>query len=261
MARILIEDKWFEQVEPSTFSESELEDNIVLHAPSVYPDYYVMPFKLTVEATSGKARPDLVFVSKEYDEWWVVEVEMGYHDFNSHVEPQIRVLSDAIYGKHEAEYVFGKNSHLDLLKTISLFENIPPQILLIVNQPKPEWVKPLKKYNAIIAVLELFRADDELEIFRVNGEYPVLLVDNISDCSFHPFVKRLLKIHNPDKLSLPPRAKLKVRFNNCITEWSRVDAEGAVWLQPVSRSPLNPDHQYEIFQQRDLSLVLRVRVS
>ena len=97
MARLLIEDSWFEQVEPTTFSETEFEDRVVLHAPSIYPEYFVIPFKKRVESDEGAAVPDIAFISRDYKEWRIVEVEMGYHSFSSHVEPQVQKLANADY--------------------------------------------------------------------------------------------------------------------------------------------------------------------
>lgn len=98
MARILINNTWYEQVEPSTFYETEFEDRISLHAPSVYPHYFVVPFKKPLITTdplsssavgTGGVVPDLAFIARDYKEWWVVEVEMSYHSFAGHIRPQI----------------------------------------------------------------------------------------------------------------------------------------------------------------------------
>src|SRR5208283_903039 len=97
--------EWYEQVEPSTFSETEFEDRVIAHAPNVYPEYFVIPFKLTVSSPSGNQKPDLVFIARDYSDWWVCEVEMGYHDFNGHVEPQVQGLTEAHYGENEASYL------------------------------------------------------------------------------------------------------------------------------------------------------------
>lgn len=259
MARILIDGKWFEQVEPSTFSETELEDRVILHAPSVYPDYYVLPFKQTVESEYGKAVPDLVFISKNYREWKIVEIEMGYHSFASHVEPQVQRLAVAAYGDREAKYLHNSNPLLDFQRTKDLLLKVDPQVLVIVNQPMAKWIKPLAKFGAILAVFELFRSDDDIEVFRVNGEYPTQIIDSISQCAFHPITPRFLEVQTPNNLNLPRRGRIKLRFNNCITEWERIDAEGKVWLSPVGRNPLNARHNYEIFKQSDTSFVLRQR--
>ena len=176
MARILINGKWFDQVEPSTFSETDLEDRIILDAPSIYPEYYVIPFKQTVQSSYGDVKPDILFISKTYQEWYVVEVEMGYHSFESHVESQVERLADAFFGKREIDYLHQKSTILIIDQLTNLITNYPPGILIIVNEPKRDWIKPLSKYGARLAVFELFRSEQEEEIFRVNGEYPAHIV-------------------------------------------------------------------------------------
>jgi hypothetical protein len=256
MARVLVNGEWFEQVEPSTFAESYFEDRIVLHAPSVYPEYYVLPFKREVQSEYGSVRPDLAFISKNYQEWRIVEVEMGYHSFSAHVEPQVQRLASASYGAAEAKYLCEKTPSLDFDRTVRLMKDMQPEVLVIVNEPKPDWIKPLSRYDAIVAVFELFRSDKDIEIFRVNGAYPMLFVDTVSECSFHSTIPRLLEVYHPEALDLPRRGRIKLRYNNCITEWERIDAEGKVWLSPAGRNPLSPRCEYVILRQPDSSLAL-----
>ena len=266
MARILIKDTWYEQVEPSTFSETEFEDRISLHAPSVYPHYFVVPFKKTLITTdplsssavgTGKVVADLAFIARDYKEWWVVEVEMSYHSFTGHIRPQIQKLQHANYGDDEAIYLANKESSLDLDKLKALIATSPVQVLLIINQPRLEWIKELAKDDVVTAVFELFRSDNEHEIFRVNGEYPSVLIDKVSDCSFHPLVPRLLKVSHPDELDLPPRGIIRLKYNNCVTEWRRIDEGREVFLTAVNRNPLKANWKYEIHRQNDGQLVLK----
>ena len=258
MARVLVEGVWFEQVEPSTFSEGEFEERVILHAPSVYPEYYVFPFKKTVGSEWGNAKPDLVFISKDYKEWRIVEVEMGYHNFSSHVEPQIQRLANAEYGG-VGRYLRRQNNLLDIDEVERLITDKPPEILLIVNEPMKEWEADLKRHNAVIATFELFRSDDNKEVFRVDGEYPTQLIHHISECAFHQFIPRLLEVLSPGQLNLGVGEYIKLRFNNCVTEWQRTDAEGKVYLMPRSRSPVDARKTYEILRQGDSSLILRMR--
>lgn len=261
MARICIDKKWYEQVEPSTFSELEFELRIGLHAPSVYPHYHVLPFKkhlVTPDLTRVVA--DLAFVSKDYSEWWVVEVEMGYHDFGSHVKPQVEKLLTASYGVDEAEYLYEQsksNSSLDLRKLTDLIKESNARVLLVVNQNKAAWRAELSKHNVVTAIFELFRSDDEHEIFRVNGEYPSILTARLSSCTFHPTIPRLLGVDEPSNLDLAPRAIVRLLYNNCVTEWRRIDEGGQMWLTALNRNPLEPKHKYAIYRQNDGQLVLR----
>jgi len=173
MARILVPNEggitsWFEQVAPQVFSEAEVEHLIILHAPQIYPEFYVLPFKIGVESPIDTAKPDLIFIAKDYSDWWVCEVELGTHSFIPHIKKQVEVFTQAKYDQREAKYVCHKNPILDFEKTLKLFRSVSAKVLVIVNEPKKDWIKPLSEYRAILGVFELFRSDGNYEIFRVN---------------------------------------------------------------------------------------------
>ena len=256
MARFLKHPDWYEQILPETLSESELEQKVVLYAPFVYSDYYVIPFKLTVDSPYGAAKPDLAFIARDYKDWLVVEVEMGYHDLKSHVELQVQQLVNATYDSNVVRYLCGKEPKLDYERTLNLINSNPSRVLLILNEPKPEWSRALSKYGTTIATFELFRSLANDEVYRINGEYPNLIVSSVSDCFMHPLLP-ILGVRNPGQLDLARGQRIRLRFSNCITYWERNDDPGGtVWLIPTGRNPLNPNRQYRIVRMRDNSLVL-----
>ncbi|GIK41177.1 MAG: hypothetical protein BroJett011_50100 [Chloroflexota bacterium] len=263
MARICVKKKWYEQVEPSTFSEEEFETRVAVHAPSVYPFYHVLPFKKplrtpddTVETGVSRVIPDLVFIAKDYSEWWIVEVEMAYHNFNSHVKPQIVKLLNAEYSVEEVDFLCSKYDFLDRTSMMRLVGNSSTRVLVIINQNKPEWARYWTR-NVVFATFELFRSNDNYEVFRVNGQYPSVLIDRLSTCTFHSLVPRLLGIDEPSKLKIGRNNIIKLLFNNCVTEWRRIKEGKQIWLTAVNRDPLNSRHQYSIYRQNDGQLVLQ----
>ena len=270
MARILMQnsyedsDDWYEQIEPSTLYEIEFESQIAVHATSVYPNYFVIPFKKSVRAWNSRTgqdegvTPDLAFIAKDYQEWWVVEVEMGYHSLKNHVIPQVSKLVNADYTADVAIYLAKQSCDLDSDNVQSLIKNSDTKVLVILNQFITDWTKTLKETGASVAVFEVFRGEDGREIFRANGEYPSTYTEMASDCFFHPTVPRYLAIKSPNNLDLPQnRENVTMRYNNCLTVWRRLDASGLVLLQPVNRNPLNPRKAYQIYEQNDGVLVLR----
>lgn len=262
MARIFVDNSWYEQVEPSTFSEVEFEMRVTLHAPSVYPFYHVLPFKRalrapddTVESRVSTVIPDLIFIAKDYSEWWIVEVEMAYHSFGSHVKPQITKLLSAEFGIEEVNYLCSKHKFLDNLRMVQMVDNTPIRVLVVINQNRPEWANHWTK-NVVFATFELFRSDDNRDLFRVNGDYPCVLVEKLSSCTFHPIVPRLLGIDEPSQLEIARYGNVKLLFNNCVTEWRRIDEGDRMWLTCADRNPLNLQHRYSIYRQNDGQLVL-----
>jgi len=263
MARIRAQRVWYEQVEPSTFSEEVFEQRVTLHAPSVYPFYHVLPFKRSVkvaDALSPKGYsevvPDLIFVAKDYSDWWICEIEMGYHNFRSHVKPQIEKLLEAYYGEDEVDYVCKKYSDIERVRLLELVRRVEPRVIVIVNQHVPKWLSGWDGRNVVFAVFELFTSSDGDDVFRVNGEYPYYLKCKISSCSFHPIVPRLLTIDQPDKLNLPQGQRVKLLYNNCLTEWRRIDEGDEVYLTSEGRNPLKPKCKYSIYERNDGLLIL-----
>lgn len=263
MARIKIKNKWYEQVEPSTFSESEFEDRVAVHAPSVYSFYHVLPFKKKVQApdletVSGVSSvvPDLVFIAKDYSSWWVVEVEMTHHSLNSHVVPQVEQLSNADYGDDEIRYLLNKYpTILEKEKLTALIRSIPVRVLIIANKKDSKWDTALKN-KATIAIFELYRANDDHEVFRVNGKYPALLLEKVSNCSFHPIIPRLLGVDEPDKLDNSHGNFVVLLYNECLTEWRKIVEGNQTWLTATSRNPLDSRFTYSIYRQNDGNLTL-----
>ena len=101
----------------------------------------MVPFKKIVSAKNpdtGKienVKPDLAFVAKDYQEWWIVEVEMGDHALN-HVIPQVKKLANADYSYDEAEYLAKKHVELQESELQRLMLESAPKILVIVNEQK-----------------------------------------------------------------------------------------------------------------------------
>ena len=68
---------------------------------------------------------------------------------------------------------------------------------------------------------------------------------------------RLLMVESPGAIDVPPNGLVKIWHNGGITEWSRMDAQDRVWLNPVSSNPLSPNVIYELLKLEDGSLEIR----
>lgn len=274
MARILSQNgseehrTWYEQIEPTTIYEKEFEDQILIHARSIYPQFYVVPFKKTLESAnpdsgeSATVKPDLAFISKDYSEWWVVEVEMGYHDLEQHVIPQVQKLLYAEYTHGVAEYLVTKQPELAIDDLSELIRVTETRILVILNHYSLEWINELNKIGASVAVFEVFRGPNGKELFRANGMYPSLYEDIITECTIHPAYANLLGLVDTSKMDLPENRQIvRLTFRNCLTEWIRWDSAGSVWLRPMGRNPLKRKKRYQILRRGDGALVLHERPS
>ena len=150
MAQILVDGMWYEELSKSSLYEGEYEDLIIRHTNQIFPDYITVPFETTVSDDEGSKKPDLALIERNYREWWVVEVEMGRHPFNQHVLPQVKILSGAVYGEKEAEYLCKQDKSLSPDLVLDMMKGAQPQVLVIVDRPRPDWAVELRRLNAIV---------------------------------------------------------------------------------------------------------------
>jgi len=254
--------KSYDQVAPTSLYEIDVEQNILIHGETLYPEHFILPCKILVETDQGEtAKPDLAFIAKDYREWWIVEVEMEEHSLESHVLPQMEILSNGAYSDQHAKYFCEKLPELDYLKISNLIQSIPPRLMVIVNtQPSEIWYKELEQLGVSVSVFEVFRASDEDEVFRLDGEHIAKFVDTVTQCFCDGISPNLLRIDTPERLDVPPRGIVKIRYNDYVTEWQRVDAQSKVWLIPLKRNPLpmREKFKYELLRHRDGSLTIRI---
>lgn len=260
MPRILSRGEWYDPISPTALYETDFESLVIRHAPSLYPHLYVAEFKTLIGTEAGDtAKADLALIDKQYRRWWVVEAEMANHSLLGHVLPQVRSLSRGIYGEPEAAYLHEKNRALDLARLLDMMKGRQPQVLVIVNAPMPAWPEPLRRYEALLAVFEVFRSQRNDYLFRVNGDQPATLSDVVSECRFDRVLPRLLRVESPSGLNVAPRETLNIYVNSRLTVWQRVDAQDCVWLSPIGPNPLARGLDYDLLRREDGAFVFRPR--
>lgn len=258
--RILSRGEWYDPISPSALYETEFESLVIFHAPSLYPHLYVAEFKTLIGTDAGyTAKADLALIDKQYRCWWVVEAEMANHSLHRHVLPQVRSLSQGIYGESEAAYLQKKNARLDLARLVDMMKGRQPQVLVIVNAPMPAWSEPLLRYEALLAVFEVFRSQRNEYLFRVNGDQPAILTDVVSSCRFDRVLPRLLRLESPSALNVGPRETLNIYVDSQLTVWQRIDAQDCVWLSPIGPNPLTPGLDYDLLRREDGAFIFRPR--
>ena len=257
MARILSAGEWFDQIAPTSLYETELERIILQHAPLLYPDYYMVSFKVSVSSNEDIAKPDFALIQKSYRDWYVVEVEMENHSFHGHVLPQVGTLSNAYYGDKEAEAIYEKFPGLDLRRIQDMIKGKQPRVLVIVNAPKQDWISQLEMYNADLAVFEIFRSDKNEHVFRINGYYPKSVSELVSICYFDELLPNLLIVESPALIRIARGEIVKIKFENYISEWKKIESMDKVWLVPVSSNPLSYKLSYKLYSEEDGSFFLK----
>lgn len=254
MARILHDGEWYEQLSTAALYEEDYERLLFQHGESLFPSYHLVPFKMTVYSESAGAKADFALVHKNYRDWWVVEVELGHHSFESHVRPQVETLSRAKYDEHAAAYLCSKNASLDLTKMRSVVKGEQPKILVVVNVPSPQWSRELKHFNALTSVFEVFRSSFNKHLYRLNGEQPTEFTTVASWCSVE--LSRFLRISSPGILPVQHDERMDIYFRDGITNWVRTDLQDRVYLSTSNPVSLNSKARYELVSREDSSFAL-----
>lgn len=254
MARFLFRGTWFDELAPGSMYEVDFERIILSNAHILFPDYFAFPFKPIVSSDEDSARPDLALVSKTYVDWWVVEVEMGQHSLQSHVLPQVRTLSQAYYGDDLIPEMTRECPSLVPGMLLELIKGKQAGVFVIINSQQQQWLSTLEAHGATVAFVEVFRSDRNEQILVVEGALPAATSGLISGCSFDRVLPRFIVVDSPSVLGAAHGEKVVIYYDNCATEWQRLDASDRVWLAPIGMNPLSRRGRYGIVRRTDGSL-------
>lgn len=240
--------------------ESEFEEHLLSQAPHIYPHHHLVRFKPLLVSEHGSAKPDLALIDKQYRNWWIVEVELGTHSFEEHVQKQVRVFATAEYGRHLTPLLMASAPWLHQPSVEDMLIGDPPRILVLVNEAKPDWAVGLQQWDIILGIVEIFRNDRNQVILRVNGEHPSDCGAFITSCRVDPHLRRSLVIESPGGVGVRNGQEVELWFEGGITQWRRVDAGGSALLMPLNRCPLSGvSGRYDIVRADDGRLMLTKR--
>ena len=255
--RLLLSEEWFGSVSSEGQYESDFESVILSRANLLFPQYYVMPFRIPVESEEGRKIPDLALVDFLYRFWWVVEVEMAHHSLYGHVIPQVEVFARGRYGGQHANHLASTRDDLDKAALRDMILGAQPRVLVVVNRNVPDWIEPIHRLDAIVTVVEVFRSGRNQHILRINGDYPEGEDAHIASlCRLDSTLPNLLQVDSPAALRIAPGEQIAMEFNGGLTNWSRLDISDRVWLVPSGRNPLVANREYLIMRDADGTLIL-----
>lgn len=245
MSRILVGREWYEVLASSSHYESDYEAVILQYADLLFPDFEAVEFKALVSSEYGERRPDFALVEKSLRNWWVVEVELGHHPL-AHITEQVAVFATGTYSDVHAEYLCKRTQKFNPRSLRQLMRGSQPQVLVIVDAPKPEWAAALRPWRAELTVIEVYRSNRNQLVLRMDGEYPSVQHDILSTCRIDPGFQRLVVLDSPARLPPSAEDKLRIWFEDRITEWEIIQSKDKVWLNPVRTNPLLPGVGYAL---------------
>lgn len=254
MARLLLREEWFEPLSLHAQYEAEFERILLSYAEFLFPGWHLVPFKVDVRSQEGVVkRADLALIECEYRRWWVVEVEMARHDFNSHVLPQVRVLSYGKYDQKHADALIANAPHLDADRVAAMVRGEQPRVWVVVDRPCPDWVPQLKAVGAALGIVEIFRSDTNQHSIRINGEQPQPPTTETIECRRDPLVLRLWSVGSPALLPIGDGETMDIYMeaDGRPFRWMRRDMATSVYLSCTNGNPLHGFNRVDLLRLED----------
>jgi len=267
MARLLVaaESCWYDELSLiASYYESEFEKTLRQHVNNVFPDYLTISYKIPVTARQRESRkPDLAMIRRNYNDWWLVEVELSDHPLQ-HVIEQVEVFTQGDFNSFTtAKYIIKQNKlenndELDFDKVRELIKSQQPKVLVIVDEPRPEWDEELKKLNAKLCVFQVFKNTTGHEAYRLDGQYPEV-VQAESHCSYPKSPPNMLEILNPKILEINENEEMDINYNGRISKWKRIDDRGSIYLKAIGKvNPVPANKTYVLFKDTQGRFVLKL---
>jgi hypothetical protein len=238
MPRILINGRWFDPVATKSLYETDYENAILAQAEDLFPGFYCVQFKALVQSEYGNAKADLALIDHSYRFWYVVEVELDTHPLKAHVEEQVQKLAFGVYSEAHVEALAAEDLHLDRGRLTEMLLGEQPRVLVLVTLAKPNWSPTLGQYGAQVGVLELFRDDLDHVLFRVNGDQPSVLAQEIvSYCTADKTLPKALRLASPAPFA--GCEKLDLLHEGESSLWRVMRVSDTAWIMPEGRSPMD----------------------
>lgn len=237
--------EWYDEIDPLSFYEKNFETTFLERIEEVYPDFVGIPFSLKISNPDGEnSKPDLAIIRKDYKEWYIVEVEMGRHSWENHVEKQVRVFSTGSYPKKKvSKYIKSKNNSLDLAMLETMVDEVQPKVLVVVNEHKPNWELGVKKYDAFLSVFQIYKGHTGFEIYRIAGYTPFIYRDK-SHCNFVKGLSNIIEIHTPTFVGENNDDDIYITFRGLQTKWKIIRDDEKVYLSLYGRTHFQLEKSY-----------------
>lgn len=268
MAKLLIQSdgSWYDELSTVSFyGETEFQRAIELHISEIFKDFYSFPFAKAIKSKLGTSKPDLGLISKSLNEWWIVEVELAKHDLEGHVLKQI---DDFRFGKYPvpvfADY-FSKQilriskKAIDKSKLEKLLRTKPPNILVIVDEERKEWIEELEKRDVSFVLFQVFKNGRGSNAYRLSdlcGKSPYIKIKESHCVPQKFFGNNMLEVKNPAIIQ-KVKAKTSIEFLGRQTSWQKISDKGKIYLRFLGRiNPLPPNSDFCLVQNSRQKLIL-----
>lgn len=260
MARVLVDEKWYESVRSDSWNEPDYESLVLSHASRIFPEWVTVLFKANVEDRFGVVkRPDLALIDRQYRCWYVVEVEMSHHNLVGHVLPQIEVFASGIYTEAHADYLHGKDATLDRGRLGLMVKSEQPLVHVVVDRPDTNWAAKLRAFDVTLSSVEPFRDAQNNTLLRINGEQP-RSPGNVVTRLTRNQLRRFWSVESPAALpaGINKDNPLKIVVDGAVTLWQVVEVgDGALIVTGERGDPLKGWRVVDLLRRDDGSFEIR----
>jgi len=233
---------WYQEVTPRSFYDEEgLERVIIQNLEIIFPQFKALVFKkpLFDPTRHQNNKPDLAMVRNDYSEWYIIEVELGKHD-KAHVIDQVQTFFECRYDDSHAEFIHSKRSDLDLDSLKSMIATKTPEFMVIVNEPKSEWVSDLKALRCKTCIFQIYHDFNGNPLYRLNGEHPYIYT-NFCHCKYQkvgaPYTVEVLDKHFLDSYGISNGTDIHIEYNGTNMKWTREDDSTRIFLHCTNTRP------------------------
>jgi len=250
---------WYHELKAvAYYGESELEREIRQHVGSLFPDFYVFPFKKDIvnRQTSETKRPDLAMVRQDFAAWGIIEIELSEHNLGHVLEQTACFVAGDYNGPEMAKYIYRQlkdycNKSVNLARLQSLIGNELPSVLVIADAHVDTWQRPLEKAGVDFCVFQIFKNPHGSFIYRTFGAYPVI-PSREAHCRRHATLANVLEIIGDFEFRKLGRNKeVDIVFDANLTRWAFFRDAGTSYLRFLGRSnPLSPNATYRLFADK-----------
>ena len=267
MARLIIPatEDWYEEMAiVSCYYETEYEAKFKQHVREVFPDYFVITIKDTINSIGRKSRkPDLVLIKNDLSEWWLVEVELEAHRL-SHVLNQVRVFANPdfnhiTFGKKLKDrideeiqgHAYTQQDLQDLVLKASL------NVLVVVDEYIDKWKKSLQMEGVKLCIFQVFKNTRAGEAYRIDGEYPRTL-RKVTFCSSYRRDPHAYELHEAESMGLAAGDIIEVFYNDRAARFDLIQSEGRTIMRfngKYNHVPTRKD--YVLYIENETRLILK----
>ena len=175
---------WYQGiVNMRNYYESYVEQQALKLATSLFPDFYCIPCKFSFgHATAKNREADIILVSKKFNKWVIIEVELSTKKSLKHTFDQLEVFTSPIFTSGAlANDLIRKNKNLLLYKSqlINLFTNKAPEVTVLLDHLNEKVKNKIISRFPIVSVcaLEIYKEfEGDYNMYLVKGEYPHLTI-------------------------------------------------------------------------------------